>query len=443
MGTVTSVVTGIGSLLAGVTAPIWGLVAAVTAVVLGLALAVYNYWVPISEFVSGFAEEIGEALSSLVSRMTNFAGEIASAVGSWAKQKIIDIGELLGIDAAVMEAAIDHAVQIVRLSGKRVVDAVRAIPDQIGNWFSDIFTMNEYSDAETAEFRAAGQNFARSIIDGIGGLFETFSWPGIIPSIEWGEIVGAFNWEGLLPEVNWSAIWGAIEWPQELKSFDWQQYIPNFEWSDVLLLTIPGAINALIEKFAGINLFDAGVKAMQSLWDGMMSLVDRMVASIKAKLANLMPSMPAWFSGSGGTEKVQKKASGGRFGRGPLLVGEQGPELEYSNRSGFIAHHQQLKNMVSMSRQFKRYAAASTVAAGVAAAPVAGVAAAPLLPDLKAAEARASASRNIQISVPVSIGNITANDTNIAAQVEAVVNRAVNDAVEEALSRLDDRMGDD
>ena len=49
-----------------------------------------------------------------------------------------------------------------------------------------------------------------------------------------------------------------------------------------------------------------------------------------------------------------RRAQGGPFGRGWLLTGEGGPELEYRTRGGYIAHNGQLRDMLAMSDTIRR-----------------------------------------------------------------------------------------
>ena len=188
--------------------------------------------------------------------------------------------------------------------------------------------------------------------------------------------------------------------------------------------------------------------AFNDLMDWFTSLPSRILTAIgNIDVSNLIkwPSMPSWLGGGKKEKQESPKgfASGGSFGPGPRLVGEKGPELEYVNRSGFIAHHGQLKQMAGLSKQIRRYATAGSIASAVAAVPVAASAAPPILPSLAAAEAGASRSeRKIDLSISVPIASIVASDPDIEGRIQAAVNAAVNEALETALSRLDDRLGD-
>ncbi|SNY91406.1 phage tail tape measure protein, TP901 family, core region [Cohaesibacter sp. ES.047] len=79
VSSIVSIIGGIGAGLVTATAPVWGIIAALVAAVAGFALAIYNYWVPISEFVGGFADVIGDALSSMVAMSRTVKRHAASA----------------------------------------------------------------------------------------------------------------------------------------------------------------------------------------------------------------------------------------------------------------------------------------------------------------------------------------------------------------------------
>jgi len=187
VGTAVAAILGLaGSLAAGIaaiTAPVWGIVAAVGIAVGGLAIAIHKYWVPISNFVAGFASVIFEALSDLASQIAAFGGRIASAVGSWATQKLIDFGEWLGIDEATMSQALDFAVNMLSQSAQSIIDMIKAIPSAVGGWIADIFTMNTYSDEATAGFRAAGENAGKALVDAVKSAIDgLIGWFKALPS---------------------------------------------------------------------------------------------------------------------------------------------------------------------------------------------------------------------------------------------------------------------
>lgn len=157
------IATSIGAAIAGISAPVWGVIA----VVAGLAFAVYKYWTPISEFVTGFASVVGSALGEAISAIAGFGSRIATAIGGWAAEKIVNIGELLGIDEATMRAGMDVAVGIISSTGQRIIDTIKAIPAAVGGWVGDLFSMNEYSDQATAEFRSAGERAGEALVNAV------------------------------------------------------------------------------------------------------------------------------------------------------------------------------------------------------------------------------------------------------------------------------------
>ncbi|MDF3413562.1 hypothetical protein HKX54_03765 [Sulfitobacter sp. M57] len=71
--------------------------------------------------------------------------------------------------------------------------------------------------------------------------------------------------------------------------------------------------------------------------------------------------------GPGGGPAIQKRAVGGSFGRGWLMTGEQGPELEYRDRGGWILHNRGLQQMMALSQRV-RHNISSTPAFRIASA---------------------------------------------------------------------------
>ncbi|EFO31540.1 family phage tail tape measure protein [Roseibium sp. TrichSKD4] len=161
----------VAAAVATISAPIWLLIGGIAAV----SLAIYNYWEPIREFVTGFASTIMEALDPLITAMTDFGKRLATAAGTWAKEKLVDIGELIGFDRAEVEAMINDAVTMVTGLADRIIAAVRGIPSAVGDWISDLFSMNDYSAEQEAEFRSAGERAGRAAVDAIKNAFSSLA----------------------------------------------------------------------------------------------------------------------------------------------------------------------------------------------------------------------------------------------------------------------------
>ena len=186
---------GVAGIIAGITWPVWALVAALVAV----GLAIYNYWVPIKAFFSGFASVMIDAISGAVSAIAGFGADIASAVGSWALEGLIDVGAMLGLDEATIRAVVDSSIAAVTYFKDSVVSIVSSIASSIGDWFSDIFTMNEYSDVAVEEFRTAGERAAQAMINAVKAI------PGLIIDMFRGlgskiaAAIGRINWSSFVP----------------------------------------------------------------------------------------------------------------------------------------------------------------------------------------------------------------------------------------------------
>jgi TP901 family phage tail tape measure protein len=163
LGAVGPIAASIGAAIAGISAPVWGVIA----VVAGLALAVYKYWTPISEFVTGFASVVGSALGEAISAIAGFGSRIAAAIGGWAADKIVDIGELLGIDEKTIRAGMDVAIHEAHRGAQRIIDTIKAIPAAVSGWVGDLFSRNEYSDQATAEFRSAGERAGEALVNAV------------------------------------------------------------------------------------------------------------------------------------------------------------------------------------------------------------------------------------------------------------------------------------
>ncbi|AZV77876.1 phage tail tape measure protein [Parasedimentitalea marina] len=107
-------------------------------------------------------------------------------------------------------------------------------------------------------------------------------------------------------------------------------------------MELMGVPDEIIAKFAEFSLYDTGVALLQSLWDGMSSLLTEMVDAITAKLAALKPQwitdVMNWVSGDDpNSSQPAGRDSGGPVRAGiPYLVGERSPEIFVPGVSGSI-----------------------------------------------------------------------------------------------------------
>lgn len=181
----------------------------------------------------------------------------------------------------------------------------------------------------------------------------------------------------------------------------------GYEFADRLI----AGIKALPGKMLAL-----GGEIVQALWDGMKQVFDSLINWVGEKAdALLQPfrdiknTVGSWFGGEaeGVTSDpmgsgIPGKAVGGSFRRGPVLVGERGPELRFENRAGFIATNRQLLAMA------RNAASISALGGALTGAPVAALP----ISDLMEGGARAPVAAGMQApSLPasISIGGITIN----------------------------------
>ena len=106
-----------------------------------------------------------------------------------------------------------------------------------------------------------------------------------------------------------------------------------------------------LNAIGDINLYDAGVRIIRSLWDGAASILGAMVSAISAKLAAIMPAwMRAawdWVQGGSGGEAAGKAP--GRALGGPVRAGqiyrwlEEGEEVFSPSVDGSVVSNRELR----------------------------------------------------------------------------------------------------
>lgn len=183
-----SVLAGVGSVIAGITAPAWAFVAAIAAA----GIAVYKYWEPISNFMVGFGAVVGSAIADAWAAFSSFAARVAA----WHGQKILDIAEWLGLDPAVISAKIESVAGFFSVLPARIADIFSGIGDII----SSLFTQTDYSDEAEASFRSAGERAGQAMVDAIKGMFSgLLDWFGGLG----GMIIGAIGKIDLTSLIRW------------------------------------------------------------------------------------------------------------------------------------------------------------------------------------------------------------------------------------------------
>ncbi|WP_420011001.1 hypothetical protein [Tateyamaria sp.] len=127
------------------------------------------------------------------------------------------------------------------------------------------------------------------------------------------------------------------------------------------------ALSQISTLFAAADFTSEGARLMQTLADGIRSKLAEVQAAareITQAIQGALPRSATMNIGVQGGAPVQERARGGSFAPGWLLTGENGPELEYRTRGGFIAHNQALRNMVAMSETVARNSANANRAPG-------------------------------------------------------------------------------
>lgn len=111
---------------------------------------------------------------------------------------------------------------------------------------------------------------------------------------------------------------------------------------------------------------------------------------------------------------IPQYAGGGSFGSGPIIVGENGPELRYEGKGGFIAHNRALREMARLSSII----GGSGVGAGMASIPA------------------SLAARNQSFSPTYAISLTTAPGQGSPAELEAMIRRVLAEEAARATADL-------
>ncbi|WP_182417156.1 phage tail tape measure protein [Bartonella sp. HY038] len=312
VGVIGGVLASIGAALASITAPI----SLIIALVIGFALTVYNYWVPISRFIVGFASVIGEALGGIINSITGFI----SAAASFAGQKIFDLMAWLGIDPEKVMNAVASVWNVITDFTSGIVSWFKGLPEAIGNWFSDIFTMNEYSDSEADGFEEMGRNIAQKILNGLKNLPSTIL--SLIASIPSGlsSLAGSYarlsmDWGAKLLSGLQACVAAILPMiaalPSQLRGLignlatiglAWGQSFANACWQGIttigtMLTGLPSKIVSTVGDLATIGMqWGQGIAA--AMWSNVTALVPQM-ATLPTQLTAAITANAAAFVEAG------------------------------------------------------------------------------------------------------------------------------------------------
>lgn len=241
---IKSTIAGVRMLTAAVMANPIGLILG------GVALLVYKFWPQISAFFKGFATGFSNAFDTVLNKVP--------ALGS----------------------------------------AIEAIT----GFFSALFSQ---SDATTAHFQYAGQQFGRFCAESIGAV-ASFVGAGIDLFTDFS---GAIQWWG---EV-FSNLWTSIK---STASEGWQG--------------VKSVLKSAIDWIRSIDLHALGVAWITSLIAGIKSKAGALMSTVKNTVSSALNKITfgVWSSSNTSSAKVAPYASGGLITRPHIgLVGEAGPEM--------------------------------------------------------------------------------------------------------------------
>jgi TP901 family phage tail tape measure protein len=188
--------------------------------------------------------------------------------------------------------------------------------------------------AATGEF-----NVWQAVADQLAG----FSWSGLLPALDWGTLVRGIDWRVFVPVVGWPALMGELVWARLIPAINWRAWLPA-SWQALL----PRWNWAAIVPELNLGRFI------------------RMPGTAESAPTSSAGRAPAGRA-PGPAGPLQRRAAGGAFGPGPLLVGEEGPELYFPDRGGFIAHHGQLRVLATLADRVREAPAIRLLPTGPAA----------------------------------------------------------------------------
>ncbi|WP_420023776.1 phage tail tape measure protein [Cereibacter azotoformans] len=290
-------IAAIGGAVATISAPVWGLFAAVAVAVASAGLMIWKYWDRISSVFSGVAARIGEELAP--------AFEAVRPALEW----FAPIGDTIAAAWQKVGAAIGAAV----------------------GWIKGLFSREVLTEDQKAEMERAGYDAADRLISGFKAL------PGQMLALG-GQIIQSL-WDGAGSVFEQLVAW--VVGPETAG-----RLIGGFK-------ALPGQMLTL------------GAEIIQSLWDGMKSVFDGLVSWVGERTSAMMQPIRdarswvgSWFGGgegesgsggegdSGSAPSVARRAVGGYFSKGPVMVGEHGPELRFEDRAGYIATARQTAQLM-------------------------------------------------------------------------------------------------
>ncbi len=338
---------GLGpTLLALATGPL-GIFVAVAAGVAAIAYLVIRNWGAVKPFLmglwNGIVSVVQGAWTILKALFMTFSplgvivknwGPISAVLGSiWEKVTGGISGFVNGASAKIKELTPDWLIgawnQTKGLFSSIWGEIEKAASGKGGNIWDPLFAPLAAFDwtqfIDTLDWRL----FVPII--GWAAMLGELVWNEIIKPLGWDAHIAKIDWRFFVPGIGWSLLLGELVWNKVIQPLGWDKFIPKVNWSAFM----PGSWASIVPKWSWSSI-------IPPMPTQRMSLVQRVVTTAVA---------PVSVVASGMAGLLTRRASGGSFGRGPLLVGERGPELAYANRAGFIANHREVNNLANLTRQ--------------------------------------------------------------------------------------------
>jgi hypothetical protein len=293
--------TGIGAILAGIAmAGVW----------------IYNNWSGLGEFFTGFWASFREALGPAAPLID---GIVLSAKKLWSW-----LTQMLGPLDASKEQWNSWGTGAGKALGN-VVGKVSswasengALISSIAKLYGGFLALRMVWRIPLGPLRTAGRLLAwvgtgplKLLLSGVGLLSKAFIRLGllmlanpiglIIASVAALAAVVYLNWDKIVGYISekiavikaafdGGLINGVFAILAELNPF--RLMLDSIQGLIAYVMELLGVPDQIVTAFAGIDLWDTGVSILQSLWNGMASLVPKMVSTIAAKLSNIVP---AWM----------------------------------------------------------------------------------------------------------------------------------------------------
>ncbi len=252
---------------------------------------------------------------------------------------------------------------------KPLVDSVISGFSELWSWVSSLVGPLDASQAQWANWGAGIGTTLGAIAADLPGAFAAIDWSGLWSQVSaslttaitsWTTLIGSVDWNGvgqLIGRTIGDGLAGLLDigtmlhrsiMSGEVSAGGLGSAIVNLIVTQVTSAwsLVSGVITGL---FGNINLQEAAVRMMETLWEGVKSMASKIaeylqsvlssaISSIGSQARSLLSSITFGLAGSSDPAPVDgARASGGPvWGGGRFLVGEQGPELFSPSRSGFI-----------------------------------------------------------------------------------------------------------